>query len=452
MFAKEYNYCLKVGLVCTSTPHFPVDKAKTSLDIAEKSLSGYGFCLTKHQDIVKTPTQARSVADKLKSLNCDVLIILQGAFTWDNIVFPLAQEFADKSLIVWAVPEPAMTGGKLQTNSLCGAIMNCSALTKIGQSFKFVYGGPDDDNTTNEIARYLRVVNTIKRLRRTKFGLIGYRPTGFYSSTFDELNARKVLGAETVHISLLSLVDAYEKLTSSDVQSDVSRIKQIGKQGEATKEDIEKSAKLYRALLTMAEKEQLDCFGIKCWPELMGRGLNPCFVNGLLTEDGIITGCEADFDGTIAMVIEYYLTGQSPYFADLIHLDEKENTGVFWHCGAAAPSLAEEPSKITLQKQFRGSDRTTAIEFPLKPGRITIARLDSIGGQYQMFITAGQALKTEMILRGNPSVVKLDSKSDELLETIISNGVAHHFAIVYADIKDELTTLCNLLKIKVVSC
>ena len=68
-----------------------------------------------------------------------------------------------------------------------------------------------------------------------------------------------------------------------------------------------------------------------------------------------------------------------------------------------------------------------------------------------MFITTGEALPTKMILRGNPSIVKIDVFVERLLGAIVENGVEHHYAIVYGDHKDDLVEVCGLLNIKIIT-
>ena len=63
----------------------------------------------------------------------------------------------------------------------------------------------------------------------------------------------------------------------------------------------------------------------------------------------------------------------------------------------------------------------------------------------------GEALPTKMILRGNPSIIKMDVSVERLLEVIIKNGVEHHYAIVYVIIKTDLVEVCELLNIKIIT-
>jgi len=442
---------IKVGLIVTSASHFPVNKAEESMDkianvfpLPKKNLVGPYLIITLED--------AERAIKRFKAEVIDALVIVEGAFTWDNIPALIVQELGNLPLVMWALPEPPMMeGGELSTNSLCGAIMNCAALKKLGRKFKFVYGAPKDEKVLNSLKHYFKGVSVVKKLHHSKYCLVGYRPTGFYNSTFDELSVRRLFGIETIHLSLVDLLEYALNISDEKVKEEVDKIKKKWKIGEATQKDLYNSVKFYKFLLDFSHKNKIDCYGIKCWPEFFKRGLSVCFVLSWLINEGIMAGCEADFDGTITMLLEYYLSGKTPWLADLVNINKKKNTAIFWHCGSAPSSLAYDKSEIIIQKQFRGSARGASIEFPLKTGRVTVARLGITQGKYRMFITTGEALPTKMILRGNPSIVKMDVSVERLLEVIIENGVEHHFAIVYGDHKDDLIGVSELLNIKTIT-
>jgi len=440
---------LKVGLAVTSAAHFPVHKAKETMKEIENILERLEVDL-KGPYLVTDFAEAKKASNQFKKEGIDALVSIQGAFTWDNIQTNLVLPLKEIPLILIALPEPPMEGGKLSTNSLCGAIMNCAALKKLGKRFKFIYGAPDEEKVLNSLERCFKAVNAAKKLRHGKYCLVGFRPSGFYNSAFDEILARKVFGIETVHLGLLDLVEYALRIPDGQVEKDVNEIKNKWRIGEATERDLYNSTKFHKFLVEFSRKNEISCYGIKCWPEFFKRNLSICFVVSWLTDEGIMAGCEADFDGTITMLLEYYLTNEIPWLADLIHINEKKNTIVFWHCGAAPSSLASDKSEITIQKQFRSLDRGTSIEFPLKAGPVTIARLGITDGKYRMFITTGEALPTKMILRGNPSIIKMDVPVEKLLGIIIENGIEHHYAIVYGDHKDELNEVSQLLNIKTI--
>jgi L-fucose isomerase-like protein len=136
------------------------------------------------------------------------------------------------------------------------------------------------------------------------------------------------------------------------------------------------------------------------------------------------------------------LTGQAVFLCDVFHLDDKKNTILTYHCGAAAASLASKKGDISIMKHPLGCGAT--VEFPVKPGRVTIVRMGNCAGRYRMFIATGEAVRTRQIVRGNPLEVRLDSKVDDFLKTVTSRGVEHHMLIVHGDWSEILSEICEI--------
>ena len=180
---------------------------------------------------------------------------------------------------------------------------------------------------------------------------------------------------------------------------------------------------------------------VKCWPELLDRRLNTCAVNSMLTDDGLMTGCETDVHGTITMLIEHYLTGKPAFFADLVNFDEEANVAHLWHCGAAPVSLAAAKDAVTIERHFGGG--TASIEFPLREGRATFSRLGPVDDGYRLLIVTGDALPTGMPLRGNNILMRTDMPVRQMVNMIIERGVEHHYAFTYGDLRQDLLELCD---------
>ena len=89
-------------------------------------------------------------------------------------------------------------------------------------------------------------------------------------------------------------------------------------------------------------------------------------------------------------------------------------------------------------------------EFPLKPGRVTLARLGEKrdGDGFRMLIATGDALDTELFVRGNPVRIRFDAGCDKLREVVIGQGWEHHYALSYGDIVPELLDICRILDIE----
>jgi L-fucose isomerase-like protein len=441
---------VKIGFVVTVLPPFYDTKyARKNADEILKQLESSDVEVIKVESFVTSWQEAKGTAEKFKKENIDLLLVLCGTFTLDDLLTTIVKEI-DVPLMIWAIPEPPLKGGPLPCGSLLAAVMNGSAIRRMGKHYKLLYGKPNDVKVLKQIKRIIKVTKTIKQLKVMRIGMVGYRPPGFYACTFDELELRNSIGPEIVHIDLSEVLDEFNKVSQEETV--VADVKKRFKIDGPTQEDMTNTAKLYLSLRRLVEREKLSCTAIKCWPELRDHhDLGACFTLSRLIDEGIMSACEADIYGAVTMSILYSLTGKIVYFADLISINEEKNTALMWHCGSSPTKLAEAPSLVTIRRfSIPGFGRGVTTEFPIKPGRVTIARLSAIKDSYRMFICGGEALKTEMVVRGNPSEVKLDSNVREVLEKIVTEGFEHHYAVVHADVKEELIELCNRLKIEAV--
>lgn len=430
-----------VGFMTTAAEHFAYERPRELMAQAAQLLQTLDLELVISDQLVTNPETALSAANAFRSAGVDLLISLCGSFTWDNMPVRVAQEL-NVPLVLWAVPEPAMHGGRLEANSLVGVTTNAAALKRMGYKYKFVYGFPDDARAVDELKRTVRVIGALKQLRHTRLGVLGGRPPGFYGSTYDELRLRRALGIEIIPIETSEVLADYDRATETQVEANAARVAALGRRAGADEQDLRRVARLYTAVRGFAEREQLGGIAVKCWPELKDRRLNPCVVNSMMIDEGVMLGCETDVHGTITMLIEHLLDPKPVFFADLVTFDENENTALFWHCGAAPASLAARKEAIALERHSIGGG-TATIEFPLREGRMTCSRLGPIEDGYRLLIVTGQAVPTEMQLRGSNMLVRTDLPVRQIVERIIERGIEHHYALIYSDLKADLLELCR---------
>ncbi|MGQ9683689.1 MAG: L-fucose/L-arabinose isomerase family protein [Anaerolineae bacterium] len=430
-----------IGLMVTAAEHFPYERPRELQAQAAAALRSVNADVIVADELVTNPATAEAAAVRFQESRIDLLVTLCGSFTWDNMPTRVAQEL-NVPIVLWGIPEPPMVGGRLEANSLVGVTMNAAALKRLGHRYKFVYGMPEEAAVRAEIARTMRVIGALTTLRHTRLGIVGSRPPGFYGSTYDELRLRQALGIEIIPIEVSEVLAAYDGASEEAAAAALERVRDLGRIAGARANDLARVARLYAGLRGLVDAGSLSGLAVKCWPELKDRMLNPCVVNSLLTDDGIMTGCETDVHGTISMLIEHLLTGEAAFFADLVTFDEAANTVLLWHCGAAPASLAARKQDVALERHSIGTGIAT-IEFPLRAGRVTFTRLGPVDDGYRLLIVTGEALLTGMPLRGNNILVRTDLPVRQVVERIIQRGVEHHYALVYGDLYDDLLELCQ---------
>jgi L-fucose isomerase-like protein len=430
---------LKLGLVHTGIAALDIKYAEECRDSLLRKLSQLEHEIITHDRVVVDSSEALSAAERMRRADVDLLVVLVGTFTQDPVMTNLVQN-VKVPIVFWAVPEVALKrprGGPSESGGLVGVIMNASALSKMGMRFKVIFGEPADQKAFGRLRTTIEAVRVLKALRTSRVGLVGYHSPGFYDGSVDEVALKQHVGTELVHIDLSELNMAMQKIAEGDAKKtheDVSK-----RIVDLTLEERIRDGRIFLGLKQLVESNKLDAVAVKCWPEL---SFSSCFALSRLSDAGVPGGCEGDVNATVTMLMLQRLTGQPVFLCDVFHLDEKKNTILTYHCGASGASLAPKKGDVTIRRHPLGCGAT--VEFPVKPGRVTIARLGNHAGKYRMFITSGEALRTKQIVRGNPLEVRLDVKVDDFLKTITTRGVEHHLLVVHGDWSEILTEVCEL--------
>lgn len=89
------------------------------------------------------------------------------------------------------------------------------------------------------------------------------------------------------------------------------------------------------------------------------------------------------------------------------------------------------------------------MQFPLKPGRVTIARLSEAAGEFRLVIGGGEMHKASPAFTGTSGRIRFDSGAQAVMDTIMREGLEHHLSLAYGDHQDALETLARLLDLSV---
>lgn len=428
------------------------EKRAMALDILKKAspsskVAGGGM-------MIASEPQAIEACELFRNENVDAIVCFFATFSLGTIV-PLIANKLKVPVILWSMPEPPANGQRLQANSFCAANMNAHFMWKLDIPYFHVHSGMDEAGTAGKLKKIFDSIRAAKTVRNTRLGVIGGRVPGFYTSSCDEMLLRKKLGVEIKYIMMLEVVKAAENMPEEKIDRAMELIRQDSKViSEPTADELRKSAALYAAVIAMKEKFLVDSFAMRCWPEINISelyGIGVCSTIGTLTNHGTVTACEGDVYGAVMMILEDAITGIKPFFCDMIVMEGE--FGVAWHCGAAPCSLCREGYDAQLRKSSiidGGGLKGLTNEFPLRSGRVTLARLGEVrdGSGFRMLIAPGTAIDTDLHVRGNPLKIKFDAGCEKLRNVVINQGFEHHYAMGYGDMSDELLNVCKLMNIE----
>jgi len=442
---------LNVGFITTYSGRWPKELPESRMHeygkwVNENLTNANVICAS---EMGNSPEAVERITDSFKADDVDIVIMVYGAFTGDDVSTYIAQQLK-VPIILWAPYEPPFEKeDRLNANALVAMTMNSASLKRLEHTCYSVYGNKEDDRAADKVKNIIASYSVVKALNKTLLGLLGYRPTAFYNCAFDEGLIRRTFGIRIEETDLKVIFDKMAEVNTSEVIEDMKNTSQTFNTTMLPDGHLENHSRLYFAMKQVMKEQKYDYGTIKCWPEMGNLHTTPCAVLGRLADEGIHVGCEGDVDAEIAQIVENMLTGLPTFITDMIDIDEEKNTMAFWHCGNSAPSLHNNKYEVTM-KNHPLAGQGTAFYASLKTGPVTIARFCNIGGVYKLFLMRGEAVDTDRVTRGNMATVKVARPVREVVDSIIENQIPHHYSLVWQDVADQMIAVAKLLKIEVI--
>jgi L-fucose isomerase-like protein len=273
-------------------------------------------------------------------------------------------------------------------------------------------------------------------LSDTTVGRVGLPPTGF-DPCEAEPDLIDALGVSFDEQPLDVLFERAAVATATPVRG-LTGVEDLDPMG------VDRSARLHAGLRSLAEEGGWDALATRCWPECFTEfGAAACSPQSWLAEAGIPAACEADIPGTLSALVLDRAAGRRAFVADLVDV-AADGTMALWHCGNAPVSMAGEEPRATVHPN-RGLPLLN--EFRIAPGRITVARFTRSKGETRLVIGGGEVVDEPRPYWGTSGVVRMDRPGDEVLDTVMGEGLDHHFALVHGDVRAEMAGLAGALGI-----
>lgn len=441
---------LTIGFVALARPTFDVPLAEQVTAEARAALRAAGFRLVGPEALIATLDETRAVAAELAAAPLDALLIFQATFTDSLSALHLAQTVT-APLLLWALPE-ARTGGRLRLNSLCGINLGAHGLKRAGFHYDTLYAPP----TAPEAVEKLRVLALAGRawrlLRGTRLGRVGENPDGFDSCKLDREGLREHFGVEIAQLTLAQVFEGVRTADPAAIETLLAELQgQVAGLEALDATALRRSLGTYLTLRRFADEQGLAGLAVRCWPEFFTElGGAACGAMSLLSNNLTPCSCETDVNGTVTQLLLQGLSGTPAFGTDMVSFDLEEDTAVVWHCGLAPLSMADP------EFQPRGTIHSNRklpllMEFPLKPGPVTIARLSEAQGtgHYRLVVGRGEMLRAPLSFSGTSGVLRFEHPASAVLETILSEGLEHHISLTYGDYLPSLVKLAALLDIPV---
>lgn len=371
--------------------------------------------------------------DYLAPLQPDLIVFQNLTFANAAYMSEVLRRF-DCPVLLWTLREPVIDGGRLRLNSLTGAYSAANALRSFGgRPFAYVFGAPEEERVVSAVSACVAAARVKKAMRGLRMAAVGHTPQGFGFGRALDSELMHTFGVELEAIEARELIDMAKACSDEDCADylEKTRCATCGLEKTPSKNQLD-HARLYKAYTDYVRGHRIGALASRCWPDFFTAfGTPVCTVLSLLNDEGVAAACEADIYGALSMWIGMQLSGEPVFFGDPVSLDEGENTVTFWHCGAAACSLARHDTGAVVgvhpNRKIGPAMDFGCEAFP----EATVFRIGrEPDGSFRFFLLEGEALDKPKQFTGTSIVVRTDSPCRDVVERSVKDGFEPHFVVI----------------------
>ena len=430
---------IRIGFVPIARPTFDLDLAREAAGELYEAVESAGYRLIGSQELVMDGRAIDERIDELETADIDLILMAQASFADSTMIAQLARAIP-APLLMWAFPEDQV-GGRLRINSFCGVNLAAHGLRRAGLGYDAVYAPPEDPSALAKLKDFAIAAAVKARLAGSRIGRLGEHPDGFDTCLVNHEGLRAQLGVEVVQYGLAPFFERVRQAEAVQVSAVADAMSGIlAGFGDVDAGAANGTLSAYLSMEALAREDKLSGMAVRCWPEFFtDLGCAACGAMSLLSDAMTPCSCEADVNGTITQLILGWISGEPAFGSDIVGFDV---------CGLAPLSMADPDAQpeATIHSN-RGLP--LLMQFPLKPGRVTIARLSEATGEFRLVIGGGEMLKAPPAFTGTSGRIRFDSGAAAVLESLLGEGLEHHVSISYGDHQEVLKSLARLLELPV---
>ena len=459
---------LKFGVIALARTTFDIEFAEEMKNQAFLALDRSNIETFGPRTLCCDSEQTEAALTKInEKSDIDLLLILQVTFTDASMTIKMAGQ-SKAPVGIWGVPEPRK-GGRLRLNSYCGVNLAVHALGKADINYSWLFSSPSAVGIEQKLKSLINPLTSkkvlpvyvdyrsnkiadrvVKKLKNASVSVLGKHPDGFDTCEYNANDLTDLTGT-TINRAEIGDVFTRAQLVSSDRAKKhyVEAEKSLIGLDNLNQEQLDRSFRLLCVLEDIVEEKKANSLAVRCWPETFTEyGCAACAPMAMMSQAGVPSACEADVFGSVTTLLLQELVKEPAWMADLVDVDEADNTAVLWHCGLAPISMCDP--RVQAEATIHTNRKMPLLhQFPLKPGRITLARLSQAKNKKKLMIAGAEVLRAPMAFTGTSGVIRFDKRVDEVCSTIMEEGLEHHYSLAYGDHTDTLQQVAHRLDIPV---
>jgi L-arabinose isomerase len=420
------------------------ERAEEILKEATKHLEQNGLEVNAFEKTVWDLADAFSAVDYFLKNKPDLLVMIHVTWVLDSLQYIFINNLK-YPIVLWGVPYP-------ETFSI-GCVQHFgSILWEHGFNYKYVYGLPQDSELIDKVSKYAATAKVFKDLDKTKIALIGPRQTwrvaGSQDMTSEEWEFSKKFGVTVIHIEIDEVLERAKKQGKFIAEKALLNFKKNNRMGKtiADEKNLLYAVKVYLAIKEIFKYYTLTAAAAECYPKYSGLVNLP---SSWLADEGIVLDTEGDIGHTILMTI---LNKLKPGPTALAEIGSMEANIIYLaHEGSSAHSFTDDISKVQISASGKLG---TFVGTPFRAmPEVTMVNLCGRENTYRMLVTQVSTQPVshkEWVDGGSKFFAKVNLGSNAIIKfnKMLSEGVDHHLLLKEGNLVEQLSDLCDLLKIK----
>ena len=399
---------IKIGLLPTRRAVFNIATAREEYDvimpIIRAQMPDYvefvdvdDIC---EQGMIALQSDISKVVDKFYNAKVDAIFAPFCDFGEEYAVVGVAKAFKLPTLI-WGSRDKVTTFEKREKETQCGVFAATKVLRNYGVTFSYIWNcEADSPDFVAGFEKFVRVASVLKEMRNLNIAEIGDRPAGFYSVIHNQLELIRNFNISVKPIGLSTIGMRTKQVIEENSQALRDYVKDLKSRIDCSQlEDDDYAVKVCAGTMAIEQlmnendcrAAAFDCGGVRGAIALPGSA---CAIEGELADRGLPTACECDVWGALSALMcqAASLGDESPFLADWTYRHPtNDNAELIWHGAPFAWSLARKDVRPEFVKRVMRWGTLYEAHWELKPGNITMFRMDELDGDYYMFCGEGKS-------------------------------------------------------------
>ena len=409
---------------------------------------------------ISDAVEAGVAAEKLRSADCDLIVMFLTTYLTSSMVLPIAQKTKTPVLVIDLQPTEKMDHANFDTGDWLAYCGQCpvpevgNVFRRAGIPFRSVSGWLRQESAWERISQWITAANIRATLREARHGLMGHVYPGMLDVSTDLTLLPTTFGSHVEVLEFDDLRQRVEAVSSKQIDERKELAKSIFTFDEkVAEEDFTWAAKVSVGLDKLVEDFSLDSLAYYHrgldgeLHERLGAGM--ILGASLLTARGIPATGEYELRTTVAQLVTQ-IAGAGGSFTEIQALNFEDNIVEMGHDGPAHLAVSSGPPTLRGLSVFHGKrGYGVSVEFDVEHGPVTLLGLgQDKDGSLALVASEGKVVPGPILSIGNTSSrVDFDRDPGEWVDEWSATGIGHHWSLSVGHRAGDYKAAASLLGI-----